>query len=251
MDDIVDKRRKIAFELHKPARRRYARRKYDIRFIDDLWQADLVDMQAYSTQNKGFKYILTCIDAFSKHAWARPLKSKEMGPVTEAFESILKSSGRKCKNLMVDQGSEFYNERFKDLMRREKINLYSSFSNLKASICERFNRTLKTWIWAEFTYQMNQKWLDILPTLLEKYNGRVHRTIGMRPIDVNKNNEARIAKKYFTLPKMHKGRKIKFHLGDTVRISRYKHVFEKGYTPNWTNEQFIVRRVVLNLSRII
>ena len=55
MDDIVDKRRKIAFELQKLARRHYSRRKQDIRFIDDFWQADLVDMQAYSLQNKGFK----------------------------------------------------------------------------------------------------------------------------------------------------------------------------------------------------
>ena len=139
-----DSRKKIAAEQHKPARRRYTRRKYDIRFIDDLWQADLVYMQAHATQNKGFKYLLTCIDTFSKYAWIRPIKSKEMSPGTEALESIISSSGRKPANLMVDQGSEFYNNRFKEIMKRKKINLYSSFSNLKASITERFNRTIKT-----------------------------------------------------------------------------------------------------------
>ena len=59
-----DSLKKIAAELLKPALRRYTRRKYDIRFIDDLWQADLVDMQAYATPNEGFKYLLTCIDTF-------------------------------------------------------------------------------------------------------------------------------------------------------------------------------------------
>ena len=164
-------------------------------------------MQAYATQSKGFKYLLTCIDTFSKYAWIRPLKSKEMGPVAEASESILSSSGRKPSNLMVDQGSEFYNKRFLEIMKREKINLYSSFSNLKASIIEQFNRTIKTWmLLVQFTYRMNQKWFDILPDLLEKYNGRVHRTIGMRPIDVNKDNEAKIAKNVFMLPKVRNGR---------------------------------------------
>ena len=94
----ADQRQTLAEELHKPARKHFSRRKYDIRFIDDLWHGDLVDMQAYSTRNNGFKYILTCIDAFSKHGWDRPLKSKEMCAVTVAFESILTSSGRHPKN---------------------------------------------------------------------------------------------------------------------------------------------------------
>ena len=101
-------------------------------------------MQAYSTQNKGFKYLLTCIDTFSKYASIRPLKYKEMRPVTKTFESILLSSGQKPENLMVNQKSKFYNKRFEKITKREKINLYSSISNLKASIIKLFNRTIKT-----------------------------------------------------------------------------------------------------------
>ena len=71
---------------------------------------------------------------------------------------------------------------------------------------------------------MNQRWDDILPTLLERYNNRVRRTIGMRPIDVNKSNEAMIAKKFYTLPKVRRNRKTKFHTGDQVRISKYKRI---------------------------
>ena len=238
----MDERRGVVEELHKPARRSYPRRKFEVRGLDETWQADLVDMQSLAKQNKGYKYLLTVIDVFSKYAWTKALKSKEMGSVTTAFNSILTESGRKPINLMVDQGSEFYNREFKVLLQKYRIHLYSSFSNLKASIIERFNRTLKTWMYKEFTYQMNGKWYDLLPTLMEKYNNRVHRTIGKRPSEVNNANEKLIAKK-FTLPKVSKRRKTKFQIGDQVRLSRYKHVFEKGFTINWTPEIFTVSRV--------
>lgn len=238
----MDERRGLVEELHKPARKSYPRRKFEVRGLDETWQADLVDMQAYSQQNKGYKYILTVIDVFSKYAWAIPIKSKEMGPVSSAFKSVLDESGRKPVNLQSDLGLEFFNQEFKSLMKKYKIHHYSSFSNLKASIVERFNRTLKTWMWKEFTYQSNNKWYDILPSLLEKYNERVHRSIGVRPSEVNKANEKLIAKK-FILPKVSKLKKTAFRTGDQVRLSKYKSVFDKAYTPNWTNEIFTVRKV--------
>ena len=119
-----------------------------------------------------------------------------MGAVTGTFESILTSSGRQPTNFQTDDGSEFFNKQFKILIKRKNINMYSSFSPVKCSLAERLNRTIKTWMWKEFTYQINQSWVDILPTLLERYNNRVHRTISMRPIDVNRSNEAMIAKKF-------------------------------------------------------
>ena len=173
----------VVEELHRPARRNYQRRKFEMRGIDDTWQADLVDMQLYSRENKGFRYLLTVIDVFSKFAWGIPVKSKSGADITAAMMSIL-TQGRVPKNLQVDQGSEFYNSNFKPLMRKNKINLYSSYSNLKASIIERFNRTLKNWMWKKFSLRGNYKWLDILPDLMKKYNGRIHRSIGMRPQDV-------------------------------------------------------------------
>lgn len=75
-------------ELHTPARRNYQRRRVEVRGIDETWQADLVDMIAYAGQNKGYKYLLTVIDIFSKYAWAVPIKSKTGEDVTNAMESI-------------------------------------------------------------------------------------------------------------------------------------------------------------------
>ncbi len=164
-------KRAVVDELHKPARRNYPRRKFDVRGLDETWQADLVEMQPYSKENKGYRYLLTVIDVFSKFAWARPVKTKTGEDTTAAMNSILQE-GRKSKNLQVDKGKEFYNKNFEGLMKKSKIHMYSTESNLKASIIERFNRTLKNRMWKQFSLRGNYKWADILPDLLKSYNCR-------------------------------------------------------------------------------
>ena len=232
----------VVDELHMPARRNYPRRKFQMRGIDDTWQADLVDMQAYSHDNNGYKYLLTIIDVFSKFSWVVPAKSKSAEDITNAMKSVLIHS-RKPKSLQVDSGSEFFNAKFKLLMQKYKINLYSSYSNLKATIVERFNRTLKGWMWKYFSLRGNYKWVDILTDLVKRYNRKVHRTIGKKPQDVNSKNEASILKKFHAAEKMLKKEKPKFKVGDKVRISKSKHIFEKGYTANWSTEIFTIVRV--------
>ena len=142
----------VVGELHKPARRNYLRRKYDIRGVDETWQADLVEMQSYARENIGYRYMLTVIDIFSKYSWAIPVKKKTGEDVTAAMKSMLRKSGRVPKNLHTDRGKEFYNKNFQTLMTKYGINLYSTFSNLKALICERFNRTLKNEMWKKFVF---------------------------------------------------------------------------------------------------
>ena len=223
-------------ELHRPARRNYPRRKFEMRDIDETWQADLVEMQPYSRENKGFKYLLTVIDVFSKFAWAVPVKQKTGKDVTAAMKSILQQ-GRKPKKLQTDKGKEFYNSIFEDLMTQHNIHLYSTFSNLKASICERFNRTLKNKMWKKFSLNGNFKWLDILPGLINAYNNTKHRTIGMKPQDVTHRDQ--IMDRY-KKSKTASKKKRKFKVGDKVRVSKAKHIFEKGYTPNWSTEIFTI-----------
>ncbi|XP_044588799.1 uncharacterized protein LOC123267980 [Cotesia glomerata] len=129
----------ISNELHAPARKKYPRRHVDIRGLDETWQADLVDMSAYASTNNKHKFILTIIDIFSKFSWAVSSKTKNAQDVSNAMKSVLKQR-RVPKNLHEDQEKEFYNSEFKALMKQHGINMYSTFINLKASICERFNR---------------------------------------------------------------------------------------------------------------
>ncbi|XP_043469606.1 uncharacterized protein LOC122503211 [Leptopilina heterotoma] len=238
---IEDQKLQLVKELHKPARKNYKRRSVDIRGFDETWQADLVEMQPYARENKGYKYLLTVIDTFSKFAWAVPVKSKKGENVTAAMKSILIKK-RIPKNLQVDKGKEFYNLHFENLIKNYNINLYSTHSNLKASICERFNRTLKNKMWMQFSLRGNYKWIDILSDLVNAYNNSKHRTIKMKPMEVNAENENNLLFNVFR--KVAVSRQYnKFKVGDRVRISKVKHVFEKGYTPNWTTEIFTISDV--------
>lgn len=233
-------KRAVVEELHRPARRRYPRRHVEIRDIDDTWQADLVDMSAYAKVNRGYHYLLTIICIFSKFAWAVPTRTKNGNNVTAAMRSVLEQ-GRQPRRLHVDQGKEFYNTTFQNLMDEYNIRLYSTFSNLKASICERFNRTLKTKMWREFSLRGNYKWIDMVSDLVADYNNTKHRTIKMKPSDVTSSNAHQLKSIYQLRPTT--ASKTRFKVGDRVRVSKYKHVFEKGYTPNWTVEIFTVTAV--------
>lgn len=239
-----DDKRGIVEELHKQARKRFPRRHVYVKGIDDTWQIDLVDMQKHARVNGGHKYILTVIDVLSKYAWALEVRNKSGQSVTGAMQRVFSQSRpRLPANVHCDSGKEFYNDKFKALMSKSNINLYSTFSALKASVVERFNRTLKGWMFKEFGVQGNYKWIDLLPRLLARYNSRVHRTIGMRPKDVNKRHEKRLRQLLNKLPTGRAVRKINFAAGDIVRVSKYKTLFEKGYTPSWSTELFTIDKV--------
>ncbi len=228
----------LANELHAPARKNFARRKTLTFGIDDLWQADLVEMQELKNLNKGYRYILTIIDTFSKFAWAQPIKDKTGISVTRAFESCL--DNRKPLNLQTDAGKEFFNTNFKALMSKKKINHYHTFSDKKAAIVERFNRTLKNKMWKKFTEQNTHNWIDMLDDLLQSYNESKHSTIKMKPIDVTTKDEPKILG---LLNNDKIGNKPKFKVGTKVRISKSKGLFEKGYKFNWSEELFVIKKV--------
>lgn len=242
-------KQQIVNEIHKAARRNFLRRPVVLKGVDDLWQADLMDIQNLSKYNKGYNYILVVIDCFSKYAWMEPLKTKNKLDVTRAFKKILINSKRKPDNLQTDMGTEFYNNSFQLLMRSYNINHYSSFSTKKASIVERLIKTIKNNLYKYFSLNGNYKWLDLpLQDILWTYNNTKHRTIRVKPIEVNKTNMSVIAeniRKSFKHASI--GRKPKFKVGDFVRISKYKHQFEKGYTPNWSTEIFTIKKINLTI----
>jgi hypothetical protein len=222
------------YTLHKPIRRKFPRRKTFAKGIDDLFQADLADMQNVSRYNNGYRYILTCIDVFSKRAFAIPLKDKRGPSVAEAFEKIF--TERTPVFLQTDRGTEFLNSQVQSVFRKYNIKHYSSFNyDIKAACVERFNRTIKTKLFRYFTHSHSNRWVDVLPSFIESYNKSFHRTIGMAPNEVTIENTQQVADRMYpakTPPN------YKFHVGDHVRISKYKNVFTKGYLQNWTDEIF-------------
>ena len=242
-EQTTEEQKILAEELHAPKRKRFPRMRTLTFGINDLWQSDLVDMQKLSRQNGGYKYILMVIDTFSKRGWARPLKSKHADSVVQAFESVLKqaSSLPRVKNLQTDDGKEYMNSKFKTLMKEYGINHYSTFSQNKAAICERWNRTIKEKMWRKFDELNTKRWLDFLPDLIEEYNNSKHRTIKMVPNEVTSKTSGEVLER---LSASKVGIiKPKFQVGDVVRLSNVKHIFEKGYTANWSEELFRVTRV--------
>lgn len=229
----------VVAELHKPARKNFKRRRVIVKGLHDLYQSDLVEMIPFAKSNKGFRYILVVIDTFSKFIWAVPVRRKTAVDVTQAMKSVLLKSAP--TNLQTDNGKEFYNRPFKALMKEYAVNHYSTFSSTKASIVERANRTLKSMMWRDFSIQRNNKWLELLPKIVEKYNNTVHSKTGFRPKDINKKNEKQILDTSFTYRKVMMP--SRFSVGDHVRISKTRELFSKGYTPNWSTEIFTVNRI--------
>ena len=107
-------------ELHRPVKRKFEKRLVFARNVDDIWAADLVDMQYYSRTNKGFKYILMIIDVFSKYGWAIPLKNKTSAEVVRAFTELWNSGQNPPKYLGPIKEKNLIIESFANFLKRKK-----------------------------------------------------------------------------------------------------------------------------------
>ena len=233
---------KLADELHKPIRRKFIKRRVFVRNVDDIWAADLVEMQTFAKYNKGFRYILMIIDVFSRFGWALLLKSKTGMAVAEALKSLFRID--KPRMLWTDKGSEFRNRHVLKVLEKNNIKIYSTENEEKASIVERWNRTIKTKMWKYFSANNTKKYIDILDDLIKKYNNTYHRSIGRTPADARKPSSYQYVFQKLYAKKVNAIKQNpKFKVGDKVRISKKKKQFEKGFTPNWTEEIFTISNV--------
>lgn len=163
-------KKQIVEEIHRDARKNFVRRKYSMRGIADTIQADLIEMQNFSRENRGYRYILIAIDVFSKRSFAEPLKDKTAKETTEAMKLIFDKVGEPIRNLQTDKGKEFYNTTMQRLLTQYDINHYSTYSATKASIVERLIRTIKRKIYMQFSFRGSNKWHDILQEVIHTYN---------------------------------------------------------------------------------
>ena len=237
----------LAEELHKPITRIFKKRRVISYGIDKIWAADLVEMQKYSKWNKGIKYWLMVIDIFSKYGWIVALKDKKTESVSLAFDHIFKKSKRKPEKLWTDKGSEFISKHFKDFLKKHDVMLYHTQNEEKSSVVERWNRTMKNRMRKVFTSNNNSIYWDKLDTLLDDYNNTKHTSIKMTPTEASKKrNEKQVFANLYEDEIYRKPGKPKFSIGDKVRISKYKRpVFDKDYTPNWTEEVFVIDKINL------
>ena len=172
-----------------------------------------------------------------------PSEDKKGETVLDAFQYIVKTSSRKPAYIWVDEGKEFYNKDMTAWLKAEKITRYSTHGKHKSAIAERLSRTLKERMWRRFTAENTRKWIDMLDDLLSKYNNSYHSTIRMRPIDASKlEHESEVWENLFRDDEQAKTSK-KFKIGDTVRLSRIKGIFEHGFLPNWTEQIYKIHEI--------
>ena len=226
----------LADERHKPVIKKINKRKVYSKFKDNIWGVDLAEMQSLSKKNKGIKYLLCAIDLYSKYAFVILLKDKKGISVTNGFNKTIKQYGGKPNKIRVDQGSEFYNHVFKRCLSRNNIIMYSAYNEGKSVVAERFIRTLKNKLYKNMTATGKNVYYDVLDDIINEYNNTKHNTIKMKPKDVGNNNKRVYIDE-------HNEKRSRFKVGDRVRISKFKNILAKGYTPNWSREIFIVNKI--------
>ena len=175
---LIPQNEQLANELHKPIIRKFKKRKVHAAFKDNIWGADLAEMQLLSKYNKGIRFLLCVIDIFSKYAWVVPLKDRKGISIVKAFQIILKqSNSRKPNKIWVDKGSEFYNASFKKWLQDNDIVMYSTHNEGKSVVPERFIKTLKSKIYKYVTSISKNVYIDKLDDIVDEYNNTYHTTI--------------------------------------------------------------------------
>ena len=122
----------LSEELNKPVINKFPRKKIIVNFIDEIHSCDLVDMVKYSRMNKGYKYIFSNIDIFSKYAWSFPIKSKTIKEIKPCFEKIFKE--RKPKFIWSDKEFSFFSKEMLNFFKDNNVKIYYTNSNLKAVV---------------------------------------------------------------------------------------------------------------------
>ena len=181
------------------------------------------------------KYLLCAIDLFNNYAWVTPLKEKRGITIVNALQKVI-SKGRKPNKIWVDQGGEFYNKLLKRFLKINGIEIYPTYNEEKSVVAERFIRMLKNKIFKHMTAISKSVYLNVLDDIVNKYKNADHKTIKIKPIDVTSDSYAKYDKDSYVT-------KLKLKFGDNVRISKYRNIFAKGYTENWSEEVFVVSKI--------
>ena len=212
------------------------------------FQIDLIELGNLSVDNDGFKYLLSAIDIFTRFAFVEPLKNKKAQSFMDGFKSIIKRAKKSPRRILADKGGEIKNRIFQDFCKQNNILLIHSENLNHAPFVERFNRTLKNIMFRYMTHNNSKKFIDVLSLLVYGYNHRKHRMIGMSPNEAEKPGRAsairRIQEKHYAKVKRIKPR---FKIGQTVRISKFKDHFDRGFTQQFQKEIFRIKSIFTRL----
>ena len=205
-------------------------------------QSDLLDLNFLKSSNNGYRYILAIIDVFSRKVWVEKLKSKNAAEVSKNVVKILDELPT-VSSFQSDLGSEFRNATLKKYFAKRKISLWLSQNReIKASIVERFFRTLRGRILKYITANSTKKWIHVYKNIAKNYNNSKHSSHGFAPAEINLSNAYLVRSKLY--PKVNKKKQKALKMGDFVRLLRIREKFEKN-TYQYTDEIFKIKKILI------
>ncbi|RLU21740.1 hypothetical protein DMN91_006116 [Ooceraea biroi] len=157
-----------AYTLHRLSQRKFPRLHYAVTNIDDLWEADLIELRNLKSYNEGYSYLLVIIDVLSKYAWVEPLRAKTSNGVASAFQRVLsRSEGRVPVYLQTDKGKKFIGRAMQKVLEENDVRFRVARNpDVKATVVERFKRTLKERMWRYFTHKNTRRYVDVLQNIV-------------------------------------------------------------------------------------
>jgi hypothetical protein len=163
------------YSLHKPASKKFPRRRVMVKMPNYQIVMDLIDLQKYARENDNYRYVLVLIDGFSRKLYTEPLKRKDAKTVLVGIKKVFKDIGTPPMFAQADSGGEFFNADVKAFLKSKGTTLFSTFSKIKASLCERVIRTIMTRIARYFTFTGKHRYIDVLQKITNSYNSTYHR----------------------------------------------------------------------------
>lgn len=243
-----------AYSLNKSVRRNFRRSPVVVSGIDDQFEMDLLSLAKFQDSNDGHTFVLAVIDVFSRHAWFRALKNKTPKSVIVELKDIF-SEGRIPRRMRSDRGSEFTAAETKNYFKSIGVHQMFTSNEKQANYVERLIKTLKSRIMRYLRHNKTDRYVDVLQDFADSYNNTSHRSINMKPSDVNSSNEKMLWWKLYKPKRPYTGRKnrpkiqkFKLKTGDLVRISYVRKSFQREYDNRWSGEIFkVVGRVHRNV----
>ena len=219
----------------KLTRKRFPRLKVVSYRLNEIWSIDLADMQQLATKNLGVRYPFMAVDILSRFLWVRGLKSKTSRACTGALKKINATNRQRnapkiCatkyfpEKIWADQGREFAGD-FAQFCNKNGIHIYSTRSETKFSVAERYIRTLKSIIFRHLQEHDTKRYIDHLNKFVSIINNRNNRMSKLAPIAVFQKDVPYLVVLCNSVPPQ----QPKFKVGDRVRIRRKIETFLRGY----------------------
>lgn len=240
-------REQNVYTLYRSAKRKFPRNHYRITYMNELWEIDLLDMTALAEHNNGYKYLLVVVDAFSKFAWVRPMRTKTASEAIKQFSDIITQSKQKPRVLQSDRGGELTGHTFTRFLTHKNIKHQFPTTTLpaKCAIVENLNRILRQIITRFLFVHNTKRYIHVLQQLVDGYNNTPQSRTKFAPAKINASNAVQVYHNTHLAHRKQKTLLSRFRVGDFVRVIEKQKTFKKPtFTPQWSKEIFRVVKII-------